>query len=356
MKKIVCFHLLNDYSGSPIVLNSVLKQLSLWGYNIDVITSKGGVLDSLTEANVSVKHYPYHFSNNKILTTLKYLYVQVLTFFIAWSYLPKKNTVFYINTLLPVGPAVAGWIMRKKVVYHYHENADIKGCFYKLLSYLMQRIASEIICVSQSQAQGFKRVKNVHVVPNALQKEQSKRLVPHVENAFSVKKILMIASPKIYKGIYEYIELGRMLPSYRFILVLNCTARYVEIIKQRQNPPENLEILSFQADVTPFYNAASIVVNLTNKFMFKETFGMTALEAMTAGLPTIVPTEGGIAELVLDGVTGFRIDVQNLSDIAAKIKQLLSDKEMYSTFSYNAYKLSKNYSIEKSVKKIINII
>ena len=47
MKQIVCFHLFNDYSGSPKVLNMVLKGLLEKGENIELVTSKGGVLDEL---------------------------------------------------------------------------------------------------------------------------------------------------------------------------------------------------------------------------------------------------------------------------------------------------------------------
>ena len=74
---------------------------------------------------------------------------------------------------------------------------------------------------------------------------------------------------------------------------------------------DNLQIISRQNDVTPFYNEASIVLNLSDKQRFVETFGLTALEAMSAGLPVIVPTEGGIAEMVEDGANGYKIDVQD---------------------------------------------
>lgn len=62
----------------------------------------------------------------------------------------------------------------------------------------------------------------------------------------------------------------------------------------------NIKILSRQTDVSTFYNKASVVLNLSDKRQFVETFGLTALEAMSAGLPVIVPTEGGIAEIVDD--------------------------------------------------------
>ena len=48
MKHIICFHLFNDYSGSPKVLKMVLQGILDKGYEVDLITSKGGVLDELT--------------------------------------------------------------------------------------------------------------------------------------------------------------------------------------------------------------------------------------------------------------------------------------------------------------------
>ena len=61
-----------------------------------------------------------------------------------------------------------------------------------------------------------------------------------------------------------------------------------------------------------FYNEAYIVLNMSDKTCFIDTFGMTALEAMSAGLPVIVPTEGGIAEMVTNGMDGFKIDSKEL--------------------------------------------
>ena len=47
MTRIICFHLFNDYSGSPKVLKIVLEGLLKKGYQINLITSTGGALDEL---------------------------------------------------------------------------------------------------------------------------------------------------------------------------------------------------------------------------------------------------------------------------------------------------------------------
>ncbi|WP_297928553.1 glycosyltransferase family 4 protein [uncultured Coprobacter sp.] len=358
MKHIVCFHLFNDYSGSPKVLKMVLQGILDKGYRVDLITSKGGVLDELTgHANLKKVSYGYRFSANPVITMLRYSGVQVYTFLIAFRYLFQKQTVFYINTLLPVGPALAGCIMGKKVIYHYHENAFAKGLFYKVLAAVMQKLAHKIICVSQYQRSFLGRKSGVCVIPNALPNEFTSRLHPDAEAAFGRQTVLMLSSLKEYKGTREFIELANRLPEYRFCLVINDVQENIDSFFYKYNIfcSQNLIIYPRQNNVVSFYNEASIVINLTDKKLAVETFGLTALEAMSAGLPVIVPTEGGIAEMVTDGENGYKIDVQDLNKIVEYIHLLLSDQELYNKLSNNASAYSQNFDIDKMTESILSL-
>ena len=118
----------------------------------------------------------------------------------------------------------------------------------------------------------------------------------------------------------------------------------------------NLTVYPRQNDVVPFYNRASVVLNLSNKNQFIETFGLTALEAMSAGLPVIVPTVGGIAEMVVDGQNGYKIDVQELSKIEDCLKKILTDRLVYMRLSENALTFSKRYDVGAMTEHIISCI
>lgn len=262
---------------------------------------------------------------------LRYARVQLLTFFMALKYAFSRNTIFYINTLLPAGPAMAGRLTGKRVIYHYHENAFVKGTFYRTLAWLMQKLATRIICVSNYQASFLHRKEGVEVVPNELDKEFVAKLRPDIEAAFERKNVLMLSSLKGYKGTKEFIGLANALPEYRFTLVVNDTQAAIDNWLKRENPdmPDNLTIHSRAKDVTIFYNDASIVMNLSNPDLFVETFGLTALEAGACSLPVIVPTVGGIAELVEDGVNGYKIDCRDTERLILAIRSLLSNKELY---------------------------
>ena len=367
MLKIVCFHLYNDFSGSPKVLRQVVRGMLEEGHEVVLVTSRGGVLDKITDYRLQItpyvrdfysarhneqapsalanrkniqitdnsqlryRYYNYKFVGSGVVTALMYAWVQIYTFFVALGYWSDKNVVFYINTILPVGPAVAGWLMRKRVIYHYHENAMVKGKMYRLLAWVMQRVATEIICVSKYQRSFLKRQEGVRVVPNALDEEFLARAVVDVEGAFGRKTVLMLGSLKGYKGTKEFVELARRLEPYRFVLVLNDTQENIDKYFEENGlvGTENLKVYARQEDVVPFYREASVVLNLSNKEQFIETFGLTALEAMAFGLPVIVPTVGGIAEMVEDGVNGWKIDVQDLDMIERRIEEMLSDREVY---------------------------
>ena len=119
INKLVCFHLFNDFSGSPKVLRMVLGGLLERGaWRVEIVTSKGeGALSDLDgRKGVRMHRYAYRFSENGVVTMLRYSWVQVYLFVMAFRYLFSRRTVFYINTILPVGAALAGRIMGKKVV------------------------------------------------------------------------------------------------------------------------------------------------------------------------------------------------------------------------------------------------
>lgn len=353
--KIVCFHLFNDYSGSPKVLKTVISGLIKRGYSVDLVTSHGGVLDELKEhENLRMRQYDYTFSRNMCIRAMRYAWVQLQILFIALGYMFKKDTVIYINTILPVGAAIGGRICGKRVVYHYHENAKAKSTIYRILAKIMQLIASDIICVSDYQRSFLRRKKRVLVIPNALQEKFTSSVAPDHERAFAEKRVLMLGSLKSYKGTAEFIELAHELSTFSFELVLNeseeniaayCKSRHI-------STPPNLTIYPRQDNVAPFYSKASLVLNLTNRDKAIETFGLTALEAMTAGLPVIVPTVGGIAEMVDDGVNGYKIDVHNLEKIKDSIEDILTNEELYITLAGNAQKCSKRYSRESMIGMI----
>lgn len=357
--RIVVFHLLNDFSGSPMILKTVLNGLLKKGCRVDLVSSKGGVLDTISDNGALKRHYySYNFSMKPWITLLRYVWTQVYTFFFAFRYLFSSNTVFYINTLLPVGPALAGFIMRKRVVYHYHENAWVKGSVYKALCKAMTFLASDIVCVSNFQRNTLQTTRHTLVVPNAVADQFTSELHPDAERAFNAKNVLMACSAKMYKGVGEFIEIAKKLPQYNFTLVLNCSdSEMNDFLKENKLVvPDNMTVHSRTDKMYLYYNNASIVMNLSDTSLFVETFGMTVAEALLAGLPCIVPPIGASKEIITEGENGYAIDSHETALIASKIDGLLSNETLYRQMANAAITASKAFNEQHMVDSIYNLI
>jgi len=60
---------------------------------------------------------------------------------------------------------------------------------------------------------------------------------------------------------------------------------------------------------------------------FTEGVSITLLEAMGSGVPAVVTRVGGNPEVVLDGVTGYLVEVDDEAGLAGRVQALLNDRE-----------------------------
>lgn len=344
--EIVCVHLLNDYSGSPLVFSQSVRALQSKGYKVDLYTSKypgEGFLSNIEGVNYNLINY--NWSKIKILTLMKLLYSQLMLFLRLLKYI-NTPAIIYVNTVLPFGAALAGKLLGKRVVYHLHETSIKPPFLKKALFGICNASAAEVIYVSAflRDIQPLEKPKAV-MIPNALSDsfvETSKDHMPVFSETFNV---LMLASLKDYKGVPDFIFLAHQLPALHFELVLNSDQKSVDAYLSTQEIPDNLNVYASQNNVHPFYERAHLVLNLSHPDLWQETFGMTALEAMSYGIPVIVPPVGGIAELVTDDFNGFKIDVRDRSHLVDKIGKISKDKELYTSLSDNAKQEATKYAM-----------
>lgn len=73
-----------------------------------------------------------------------------------------------------------------------------------------------------------------------------------------------------------------------------------------------------------------------------EPFGIVALEAMLAGVPTVVSDTGGLNEIVDHGVNGMKSYTGNANSLADSILTLLFDQQLCSEITKNAKQKVKN--------------
>jgi L-malate glycosyltransferase len=333
-KQIVFVHLLNDYSGSPLVLSQVINTLDNKRFRKKLFISgkaSQGFLSDLR--NVETEYFWYKWKANPWLRLITYSLSQVLLFFRLLRFW-NKDIVIYVNTLLPFGAALAGWLMRKKVIYHIHETSMKPPLLKSFLRLVANQTAHSVIHVSAYLLDKERLELPVnHVIYNTLSETFKAEADAHrkmVKNSFV---ILMLCSLKKYKGVDEFVALANKLPGLQFELVLNASQQEADDYFSGKKMPSNLKVFPVQKNVHVFYQRASLLLNLSHTDEWIETFGMTVLEAMYYGIPAIVPPIGGIAELVEHGKNGFLISSSCTDQLADHIQLLSGDCITYTQMS-----------------------
>lgn len=361
MKKIIFVHLLNDYSGSPKVLSQVIKSCEDKGFQIELYTGKSseGFLSNVTKSH---HFYLYKRFENKIGTLFTFVFSQMHLFLKLLKY-SKEDVLIYINTVLPFGAALSGKLMGKPVFYHIHETSIKPQLLKQFLRFIVQKTASKIIFVSNTlkDTESFEN-REQKTIYNALDSTFAKKglnnnYVAQDENGFF--NVLMICSLKAYKGVEEFLKIAALCQDFKnlkFILVLNVSQKEIDSYFSTIPLSKNTTIVATQKDLHPFYQNANLALNLSRIDQWVETFGLTIIEAMSYGIPVIVPPVGGPAEIVTNGKEGYLISSYQTNAIAEKIMALSQNEQKCMELSKMARKRSLFFNEEKFKREISAIV
>ena len=356
-RKLIVFHTLNDYSGSPKMLATVIGGLISNGWSVDLYTSseRGGCLSGMY--GVKFHEVFYKFTKNRIITSLRFIILQFRYFFISLNYKRDRDVIFYLNTILPFGAAIGAKLIHRKIIYHVHENPVRRNIIHGIALWVMLRYADKAFFVSEYLFNSyFMEPERKVLVPNALMPAFSsiaRDCKPEFKQPFN---ILMISSLKRFKGIDIFYELSIKLPQHNFFLVLNANEDEIGNYFRNRKVPGNLSFLNATPDLHPTYRKAHLVLNLSLPDLCIESFGLTILEAMAYGIPVIVPPYGGIAELVEDGINRFKVEPGDYNMLEEKISSIFSDKKKYSHYSANAKLMAEKFSYKVMISRIETVI
>ena len=338
-----CVHLVDDHTGSPLVLRTLVSGLRERGVDIRLILSSARLDGPLHQLpGPQPLHYSFRWSSSRAWRFFLYALSQLHLFLLVLLAVPRHSTLL-VNTLLPCGAALAGRLKGLRVVYHVHENRIPPAPFDALLKAIARHCASRLVFVSAHSASLFPAPAALKkVVPNAL----SADFLALTDNYGLAKapspyalRACMASYPRAYKGVDVLVQLARRMPEVNFSLALSADTAELEGWLLAHHPlPSNLEVLGRQENLHAFYAKSHLLLNLTLPDQAVETFGMTALEGMAYGLPAIVPPVGGIAELVRDAQEGFHADARSLEALMAKIELLRLDTRLWERLSSAARK------------------
>jgi N-acetyl-alpha-D-glucosaminyl L-malate synthase BshA len=196
----------------------------------------------------------------------------------------------------------------------------------------------------------FEILSNIEVIPNFVDLQRFKKqpkehfklaicphgekLLIHTSNFRKVKRIQDI--------IQVFAKVQKQIPS-KLLLVGDGPERTAIEVLCRE--------LGVQADVRFLGKLDTIeeALSLADLFLLtseKESFGLSALEAMACEVPVISSNAGGITEVNIHGETGFVSEIGDVDDMAKNAIAILSDPVLHATMKKNALERAKLFDIK----------
>ena len=159
----------------------------------------------------------------------------------------------------------------------------------------------------------------------------------HVSNFRPVKRVLDVV--KIYEKV-------RMTSPCNLILIGDGPDRSEIETYCRKLPFWNdIHFLGKQNQVENYLAKSSVFILPSET----ESFGLSALEAMSLGVPVVATAIGGLPELIRDKIDGFLHPLGDIDSMARSVSSLLQDKVLRSQMSVSSKKRAFDSFGEKHV-------
>ena len=358
---IVCYP---TFGGSGVVATELGLALGKRGHNIHFITYNLPVrLEALNDSKIHFhevnvpdyplfKYQPYELAlSSRLVDVIKSNKIDLLHVHYAIphayaAYMTKKM-LFDIGIEIPIVTTLHG------------TDITLVGShpFYRPAVTFSINHSDRVTAVSKSLKDDtlnlFDIKKKIDVIPNfidieaiaskdkpckrSLLAEKDEKIITHISNFRPLKRIIDVID--IFKGINLKISSKLMMvgegPEKRKAL------RYVSDNKLN----DKVLFLGNSSEIDKILCYSDLFLLPSEK----ESFGLSALEAMAHGVPIISSNAGGIPEVNLNGKTGF---ISNIGDTKSMINNaisLLSDPQKHKLFKKQAQLQAKKFDLESVV-------
>lgn len=196
---------------------------------------------------------------------------------------------------------------------------------------------------------------HIEVVPNGIDMKLFNKAapLPRADFGFAEDDILLVYAGRIAleKNIpfllQSFAGVAQALSNTHLLIIGSGAQQYEEEIKGLVNELGMNERIHFLGKVE-YKNLPSYLAmcDLFVTASVSETFGMSNVEAMGAGLPVLGVHSVGVGDTVEDGVTGL-LATHELPAFTAKLTRLCLDLDLRAQMSIASRQASSNYAIER---------
>jgi L-malate glycosyltransferase len=352
------------YGGSGIVATELGKALAERGHSIHFVsyampTRLNGFIENIYFHEVEISSYPlFEFPlytialATKMVDVIKYekldlLHVHYAIPHATSAYLAKKilgeEGIPFTTTLHGTDITLVGlepsYLSAVKFSIESSDSVTAVSRFLREKTLTNYGITKEIEVIPNFvDTKKYTRVEagkfRKQVSPNG------EKVLVHVSNFRKVKRV-----PDTVR-IFHQVQ--KEVPS-RLILVGDGPDRsYTEQLCRELEISNNVLFMGKQSDLVEILSVSDIFLMPSQS----ESFGLSALEAMSCGVPVISSSVGGLPELQVHGETGYIAEFADIDRMAKYTIELLKDPNKYNRFSEAARNRAVvHFDIDKIVPK-----
>lgn len=224
----------------------------------------------------------------------------------------------------------------RRVVIHQHNKGmsqDVDKPVFRWIYPMVYKNVKVILLSWQlySDIEKIVRRENVMICPNGIKPSADPDFV-HITN--TVPQIFFLSNLLIDKGVLVLLDALRILKDEGYCFVCDFVGSETHDISAKRFGEE---VGGRGLDQMAIYRGRKhgdekkYFFEKTDIFVFpslNEAFGLVAVEAMEYGIPVIASNEGGIPDIIEDGINGLLVEKNNPADLASAIKKLIVDSSL----------------------------
>lgn len=192
--------------------------------------------------------------------------------------------------------------------------------------------------------------KKVYLIPNGVNLEVFKKIELQKEQ----NSLVSVGRVVGWKGFDLVIKALNSLPNFSYKIVGD--GPYLETLKKMAKEMGLEDRVYFLGEKNQ--EEIAELLNKSNVFILPsiglEAFGIVILEAMACGLPVVASRNGGIVDIIEDGVNGYLFEIGDINGLILAIKRAMLDEKRVSETGFRMVK--EKYSWDVAAKKLIEIL
>ena len=356
---IVCYP---TFGGSGVVATELGLALARKGHQVHFITYSYPVRLDFLEMNihfheVHVEEYPlFHYQPYELALSSKMAYVV------------KTYNIDILHVHYAIPHAYAGYMAKQMLKREGIEVPMITTLHgtditlvgnhptYKEAVTFSINESDVVTSVSESLKRDTLRLfnvdKDIKVIPNFIGLQKTERVSPCKRSVMASADELIVTHISNFRKVKRVDDVVRVF--YGIQQQLPAKLIMVGDGPEREIADQLCKDLGIKKRVLFLGNTSDIdrILCFTDLFLLpseSESFGLSALEAMAAGVPVVYSIAGGLSEVNEEGVSGYLCSIGDVQTMAEKAIYILSDKDRLAQFKQNARKVAARFDEEKII-------